>query len=78
MDWGPCHRDRVELHLCEFMPDCCLGLKELFVVGDNIFDLEPGGKPKTKAFSAGEWVNIDFSHVLIKKNAKIKTHIQKR
>ena len=67
MDWKPCRRDDVELHLCESMPNRHLGLKDPFVVGDNIFFLKPGGHPKTKAFGAREWVNVDCSHVVDEK-----------
>ena len=67
MDWKPHRRDDVELHLCESMPNRCLGLKDPFVVGDNIFFLKPGGHPQTKAFGAREWVDIDRSHVVDEK-----------
>ena len=71
MDWKTYRRDNVELHLCESMPNRYLGLKDLFVVGDNIFFLQPGGHPKTKAFGAREWADIERSHVV---NEKRKYH----
>mgnify|MGYP003316974380 CR=1 FL=1 len=71
MDWKVYRRDNVELHLCESMPNRYLGLKDLFVVGDNIFFLQPGGNPKTKAFGVREWADINRSHVV---NEKRKYH----
>ena len=67
MAWKPYRRDNVELHLCESVPNRYLGLKDLFVVGDNIFLLQPGGHPMTKAFGGKDWVDIDRSHVVKEK-----------
>ena len=75
MSWKPFHRDQVELHLCESMPNRCLGLKDIFVVGDNIFHLASNGVPRTKKFGSKKWLDVDRSHVL---NEKQKVTLQNR
>ena len=67
MSWEPFHRNLVELHLCELMPNRCLGLKDIFVVSDNIFHVQSKGVPQTKKFGSRQWLDVNQSHVVNEK-----------
>ena len=67
--WKTYRRSYVEVNMCESFPGRYLNKKDLFVVGQNIFQNNVDGIPCTRNYGAEQkWIAICREHIVNSKN----------